>query len=239
MPIRGRQPSAAVSFRCSRFQVAIRSSRARLGGEDRVQSAKTRKQTRARMRTAGTRRPEHTSPLETHPSVPSNPWVARTHGPASRTARRCGEPAQGVRRGTRARRGAGHPVRAAGGLRAGCHTPQDAARLGRVRNPPPESAQDRRRRRREGHTHPHPIRLGLSRRRPIPNAGWAPHHRRTQIAGAKCPAKPSAFNLQPRHRQSQIADDTPVKVLAPGTGKTATGRAWTYVRGERPWQLRL
>ncbi len=32
-----------------------------------------------------------------------------------------------------------------------------------------------------------------------------------------------------------FADDTPVKMLAPGTGKTATGRAWTYVRDERPW----
>ena len=32
-----------------------------------------------------------------------------------------------------------------------------------------------------------------------------------------------------------FADDTPVKVLAPGTGKTATARAWTYVRDERPW----
>ena len=32
-----------------------------------------------------------------------------------------------------------------------------------------------------------------------------------------------------------FADDTPVKVLAPGTGKTTTGRAWTYVRDERPW----
>jgi len=30
-------------------------------------------------------------------------------------------------------------------------------------------------------------------------------------------------------------DDTPVKVLAPGTGKTATGRLWVYVRDERPW----
>ena len=32
-----------------------------------------------------------------------------------------------------------------------------------------------------------------------------------------------------------FADDTPVKLLAPGTGKTATGRVWTYVRDERPW----
>lgn len=31
------------------------------------------------------------------------------------------------------------------------------------------------------------------------------------------------------------ADDTPVPVLAPGTGKTKTGRLWTYVRDERPF----
>jgi transposase len=30
-------------------------------------------------------------------------------------------------------------------------------------------------------------------------------------------------------------DDTPVPVLAPGTGKTATGRLWSYVRDDRPW----
>ena len=36
--------------------------------------------------------------------------------------------------------------------------------------------------------------------------------------------------------QALFADDTPVKLLAPGTGKTATGRAWTYVRDERPWK---
>ena len=30
------------------------------------------------------------------------------------------------------------------------------------------------------------------------------------------------------------ADDTPVPVLAPGLGKTKTGRLWTYVREERP-----
>ncbi len=31
------------------------------------------------------------------------------------------------------------------------------------------------------------------------------------------------------------ADDTPVPVLAPGIGKTKSGRLWTYVRDERPW----
>jgi hypothetical protein len=31
-------------------------------------------------------------------------------------------------------------------------------------------------------------------------------------------------------------DDTPVRVLAPGTGKTATGRLWVYVRDDRPWR---
>ena len=31
------------------------------------------------------------------------------------------------------------------------------------------------------------------------------------------------------------ADDTSVPVLAPGTGKTRTGRLWAYLRDERPW----
>ncbi|PZX10356.1 transposase IS66 family protein [Palleronia aestuarii] len=31
------------------------------------------------------------------------------------------------------------------------------------------------------------------------------------------------------------ADDTPVRMLAPGTGKTQTARLWIYVRDERPW----
>jgi len=31
------------------------------------------------------------------------------------------------------------------------------------------------------------------------------------------------------------ADDTPVNVLAPGNGKTKTGRVWVYARDERPW----
>ena len=30
-------------------------------------------------------------------------------------------------------------------------------------------------------------------------------------------------------------DDTPIKVLNPGFGKTKTGRIWTYVRDGRPW----
>jgi transposase len=37
------------------------------------------------------------------------------------------------------------------------------------------------------------------------------------------------FNCHKLH-----ADDTPVPVLAPGTGKTKTGRLWTYVRDDRP-----
>ena len=36
-----------------------------------------------------------------------------------------------------------------------------------------------------------------------------------------------------RHRKLH-ADDTPVPVLAPGTGKTKTARLWTYVRDDRP-----
>jgi hypothetical protein len=30
------------------------------------------------------------------------------------------------------------------------------------------------------------------------------------------------------------ADDTPIPVLAPGSGKTRTARLWTYVRDDRP-----
>ena len=33
---------------------------------------------------------------------------------------------------------------------------------------------------------------------------------------------------------TEHADDTPLPVLAPGTGKTRTTRLWTYVRDERP-----
>ena len=35
--------------------------------------------------------------------------------------------------------------------------------------------------------------------------------------------------------QAIFADDTPVKLLAPGAGKTKTARLWAYVRDERPW----
>jgi transposase len=34
--------------------------------------------------------------------------------------------------------------------------------------------------------------------------------------------------------QKLHADDTPIPVLAPGTGKTKTGRLWTYVRDDQP-----
>mgnify|MGYP000101875402 CR=1 FL=1 len=36
-------------------------------------------------------------------------------------------------------------------------------------------------------------------------------------------------------RGAIFADDTPVSMLAPGTGKTQTARLWTYARDERPW----
>lgn len=35
--------------------------------------------------------------------------------------------------------------------------------------------------------------------------------------------------------QAIFADATPVKMLAPGFGKTRTARLWVYVRDERPW----
>jgi transposase len=54
----------------------------------------------------------------------------------------------------------------------------------------------------------------------------------------------AAFELQPVVEAVEAhvlaganvhGDDTPVPVLAPGTGKTATGRLWAYVRDERPF----
>lgn len=44
-----------------------------------------------------------------------------------------------------------------------------------------------------------------------------------------------AFGRHVMAAQAIFADDTPVKMLAPGTGKTATARLWTYGRDERPW----
>jgi len=35
--------------------------------------------------------------------------------------------------------------------------------------------------------------------------------------------------------QAIFADDTPIKLQAPGAGKCKTARIWTYVRDERPW----
>jgi len=35
--------------------------------------------------------------------------------------------------------------------------------------------------------------------------------------------------------ETLYGDDTPVPVLAPGSGRTKTGRLWTYVRDERPF----
>ncbi len=33
-----------------------------------------------------------------------------------------------------------------------------------------------------------------------------------------------------------FADDTPIRMLAPGTGRTQTARLWTHARDERPWR---
>ncbi|MDA1325626.1 MAG: IS66 family transposase [Proteobacteria bacterium] len=44
-----------------------------------------------------------------------------------------------------------------------------------------------------------------------------------------------AIGRHVRRGQAIFADDTPVKMQAPGTGKTKTARFWTYARDERPW----
>ena len=38
-----------------------------------------------------------------------------------------------------------------------------------------------------------------------------------------------------RAGEAIFVDDTPVRMLAPGTGRTQTARLWTYARDERPW----
>ena len=103
---------------------------------------------------------------------------------------------------------------------------QDAAPLGRVRNPPPEIAQDRRPRRREGRAHPHPLHLGLPRRRPGPAADGPVRNLGTLTAGAACPTNPSPFNPQTRHRQTHIP--------APQRRRTAAPCALQTNRFNRP-----
>jgi len=44
-----------------------------------------------------------------------------------------------------------------------------------------------------------------------------------------------AIGKHVRNGQALFADDTPVKMLAPGNKKTKTARIWAYVRDERPW----
>lgn len=56
------------------------------------------------------------------------------------------------------------------------------------------------------------------------------------VAGSAQLLRPLVDALQ-RHvmaGEKVHADDTPVPVLAPGRGKTRTGRLWTYVRDDRP-----
>ena len=44
-----------------------------------------------------------------------------------------------------------------------------------------------------------------------------------------------AIGRYARRGEAIFADDTPVKMQAPGHKKTKTARVWTYVRDERPW----
>ncbi len=44
-----------------------------------------------------------------------------------------------------------------------------------------------------------------------------------------------AIGRHVRHGQAIFADDTPMKMLAPGKGRTATARMWAYVRDEHGW----
>ena len=73
------------------------------------------------------------------------------------------------------------------------------------------------------------------RSRPL-DPGWLGRPRRSIRATALLEPLADAIGRHVLAGQALFADDTPVKVLAPGTGKTSTGRAWIYVRDERPWK---
>ena len=60
-------------------------------------------------------------------------------------------------------------------------------------------------------------------------AGWV-----GQSAGLLQPLA-AAIGRHVLEGQAVFADDTPVKMQAPGTGKTKTARLWVYARDERPW----
>ena len=44
-----------------------------------------------------------------------------------------------------------------------------------------------------------------------------------------------AIGRHVRQGQAIFADDTPMKMLAPGKGRTTTARMWAYVRDEHGW----
>ena len=56
------------------------------------------------------------------------------------------------------------------------------------------------------------------------------------VGGASALLKPliEAFGAHVMSAEKLHVDDTPVPVLAPGSGRTKTGRLWTYVRDDRP-----
>ncbi len=67
--------------------------------------------------------------------------------------------------------------------------------------------------------------------------GWIARHWRIGSAKSTALLAPLADAIG-RHvlaGQAIFADDTPVAMLAPGTGKTQTARLWAYGRDERPW----
>lgn len=63
------------------------------------------------------------------------------------------------------------------------------------------------------------------------------HRRSSRLkASNKVPLVEAVVNVTtPKEGVALFADDTPLKMLAPGNKKTKTARIWAYVRDERPW----
>lgn len=73
----------------------------------------------------------------------------------------------------------------------------------------------------------------------MPGTGWTWRPRPCRAGWARRPPPSRLVDLVRRDvlTGSNILydDDTPVPVLAPGLGRTKTGRLWVYVRDERPY----
>jgi hypothetical protein len=88
-------------------------------------------------------------------------------------------------------------------------------------------------------THDKPVRRPLPDHLPREEIVHSLHARR-RVGKAAFLMRPlvEALGREMMRAERLFADNTPVPVLAPGTGKTRTGRLWAYVRDGGPMAAR-